>query len=305
MSVYVDPSIPRYTRRDLLDDMAERGFDFSAAAMRDWQAKGLVADANQDRRWADGRPGSDAGLWSDNQRKSLAALLGLRDRSQAEPGALDGIGNAVTRLGNVVVWWWVYWDGIVELPQVRKALRTWVRPMLGGPAGGARSQDRVRKGTRAMVRSLSAPGTSRATRTRVSDRLADLYWTDNQDGLDTLVTDMRALVDPARTGRTIGSALQPVGPDEVARAVDATIRAAHAVVTGSGSLLGSDWDFARTFLREAWAEYHRDWHALDATALDTAVRYEQPDVGLQVREASRGLLTVLGLRVADRAALGL
>jgi len=85
MSIYVDPTIPRHTRRDLLDNIVKRGFDFSAAAMRDWQAKGLVADANQDRRWSDGRPGSDAGLWSENQRKSLIALLELRDRNRAEP----------------------------------------------------------------------------------------------------------------------------------------------------------------------------------------------------------------------------
>jgi len=54
-------------------------------------------------------------------------------------------------------------------------------------------------------------------------------------------------------------------------------------------------------MQGAWAEYHRDWQVLDATALDAAFRDEQPAVGLQMREASRGLITTLALRLADRA----
>jgi len=234
MSVYVDPTIPRYTRRDLLDDMAARGYDFSAAAIRDWQAKGFVADANQEQRWADGRPGSEAGLWSENQRRCLVELLGLRDRNRSERLDLSG-------LGNVVVWWWVYWDGIVDLPQARKAFRTWVRPQLGGPAGGARSEKRIRKVAGATVRSLAGPGSRRTTRTEVADRLAGLSWTDNQDGLGALVADMRRVMDPAGTGRRVGSPLLPVSPDDVARGVKAALATAHALITGTPDLTDDDW----------------------------------------------------------------
>lgn len=295
MNLYVDPTIPRFTRRELLDDMAARGFDFSGAAMRDWQSKGLLADANQDQRWSDGRPGSDAGLWSDNQRRCLAELLGVRDRNLAARLPLSG-------LGNLIVWWWAYWDGIIELPQARKALRTWIRPQLGGPAGGARSPERIRKATRATVRQLAGPESRRATRSKVAARLFDLYWTDNQSGLGTLVADVQAVMDPARTGRTVGSPKQPVRPDDVARGIDAALRTAHAVVTGEPEITDDDFAVARSFLRQAWADYHRDWQILDTTAIDLAFGYEQPSVSLQMREAARSLTTVLGLRLAERAA---
>ena len=233
-------------------------------------------------------------MWSDNHRQCLAALLELRDRNRDAHLDLSG-------LGNVVVWWWAYWDGIVELPQVRKALRTWVRPQLGGRYGGARSSERIRRGARATVGTMAGPGAGRATRTEVAERLADLYWTDDQDGLSRLAADVRAVMDPGGTGRTVGSPLQPVKPDGVALGVEVILRAAHAVVADPAALTDDDYTFARAFLRQTWAEYHRDWRALDATALDAAFQYEQPGVALQMREASRSLLTVLGLRLADHA----
>ena len=295
MSLYVDPTIPRFTRAELLADVAGQGYGFSAAAFRDWQSKGLIADADRDRRWSDGRPGSEPGLWSENQRKCLIALLGLRDQYTAAKPPPD-----ISGLGNVVVWWWLYWDGIVELPQARKALRTWVRPQLGGPRGGARSPQRLRKAAGATVRQLAGQGSRRSTRTQVAASLADLYWTDDQPGLGRLIADVRAVMDPASTGRVVGSTVEPVRPDQVGRCIEAPIRAAHALLADPASLTDQDWDFGRRFLRHAWSEYVRDQPLLAGTNLDHAFGYQHPEVAMQVRGASRSLLTVLGLRILDR-----
>jgi len=278
----------------MLTDMVDRGLDFSASAFRDWQSKGLIADANHDGRWAEGQAGSVKGLWSDNQRKSLAALLGLRDRQRAAGPSID-----VSGLGNVVVWLWLYWDGIVEVPQARKALRTWVWPQVGGPSGGARSEDRIRKASRATVRQLAAPGTRRSTRTAVSDHLADLYWTDDQDGFSRLLSDVRSLMDPEGKGRHVGSPLAPVAANDVAAGLSALTRAAHVVITDPGALCDADWAFARRFLKGSWSEYTDQWRLLVGSG-DGAFSHERPDLGLQMRSASRSVLTVLGLRLADR-----
>lgn len=295
MSLYVDPTTPRHTQAEMLADMATRGFDFSVAAFRDWQSKGLLAAANQDQRWADGRPGSAKGVWSENQRLALVTLLGFRDRQRAVERSTD-----ISGLANIVVWLWLYWDGIIELPQVRKALAYWVRPQIGGQAGGARSQQRIRKGAGRTVRHLAAPGSSRAARTAAADRLAHLFWHDDQAGLAQLVSNLRAVMDPAGAGRPIGSPLLPISPDDVALAMDAPRRAGHVLLTDPATLGQDDWDFARSFLRRSWDGYSRDWQMLISSS-DGAITYDRPDVGLQMRSASRSVLTVVGLRLAAPA----
>ncbi|MGH9115927.1 MAG: hypothetical protein ACRDWW_08880 [Acidimicrobiales bacterium] len=164
--LYVDPAIPRFTREQIVTEMAGRFGGFSDGTCRSYQELRLFASASQDCRWREGREGSAPALWSDHDRRTLAAILELRERHHREMGGqLD-----LSKLGNFIVWSWVYWDGFVGLEQARRALRTWVWPQLGGPTGKARSEARVRRLARQLVDQIAAPGVALKDRKRVATR---------------------------------------------------------------------------------------------------------------------------------------
>ena len=82
--LHIDPSIPRFTRAHLVDELNAQFGHFTEATFRRYQEKGLVAAPAHERRWTTGRPGSAEGLWSEHQRKMLMAVLTLRARHEAD-----------------------------------------------------------------------------------------------------------------------------------------------------------------------------------------------------------------------------
>src|SRR5882724_8943969 len=107
MDLYVDPvatpTFPRYTWQELLDYVKAHDHDFSYAAFRDWQRKGLIAEAAQDHRWTEGLAGSGPGRWSENQRGLLVELLRLRDEQRQAGRKVTGRAKGdVSGLGNIV-----------------------------------------------------------------------------------------------------------------------------------------------------------------------------------------------------------
>lgn len=293
--LYLDPTYPRFTREDLVAEMRERFSPFSDGTFRKYQDLGLVAAGRQDHRWPTGAGGGSApALWSDHDRRMLMAVLELRDRHAREvDGQLE-----LAKLGNFIVWSWVYWDGFVELDQARRALRTWVWPQLGGRGGRARSEARVHRLARQLVDQVAAPGVRLKDRKRVAGLLAARLWKDDLDGLRALVGDLRSVMDPEGTGRFVGAPGACVDAAGEIEKLYITHRGAQAVVTGDPPLPDADWHWARALLRQGWAGYSLDQQQLADSATDPAM-FPEPSVDYQLARASSSLLMVLGSRVTE------
>jgi hypothetical protein len=290
--LYVDPTIPRYTRPQLVAEMAERLGSFTDGTFRKYQDKGLIAAPRQDRRWLPGQPGSNPALWSDNDRRMLIAVLELRERHRREEQGQLSLAD----LANFVVWSWAYWDGYVELPQVKKALATWVRPQLQ-----ARNKKQLRRLAGQAVRRLAADGASRADRTAAAEQLKTLYWHDDPGELLRLDPALRAVIDPQGTGRRLGPGHRPVDADDIILAMQAHFLAADALVHNPNVLTEEDWTVSRAWARQGWAQYCRDWDN-GLVGPDDVFADERPDQGLQLRSAGRAVLHGLGMRLIERCA---
>jgi hypothetical protein len=294
----VDPAIPRITQRELLDHVTGLGYNFSAASFRDWQSKGFIANPSGRQRWAQGRPGSKPGLWSQHQRDLLVELLRRRDESLAR-----GHGRDISGLGNIVVWFWLFPDGIVDTPQAAKALTTWVRPQVGKSArvpGGARSHRRMYEHAGQLVRQVGGPGLTPRVRDEVVGRLTDLQWLGQEPNLTQLSGDFSSIIDPAGDGRHIGSTLAPVGPHDAAATVAAKLAAAEMLLADPGVFSEGEWALTRDILRNAWTEYERDWRRLDLTS-DVRIRYDEPTLAYQVRSSAVSVLAILGTILLKKA----
>jgi len=184
-ALYVDPAIPRFTRAEIVAEMAERFGSMTEATFRHWQELGLVASPRS-RRFEKGKAGSAPAMWSYNDKEQFGAVLDLRQRHFKEVGKPVDL----CWLGNYVVWSWSFWDGFVELDQARRALRTWVTPQLGGAKGRARSKVTVNKLARQAVNQVAAPGISRSIRKAMAANIAEDLWHDDLERLRTRVPEL-------------------------------------------------------------------------------------------------------------------
>lgn len=106
----------RYCKQELLACAHEQGLEATEHLLKDWVEKGLMGEA--DREWP-GR-GSIA-WWSHAQRNLFLQLLKLRQRC-AKPLPIGG-------LCTIPIGRWLYLGeerGGVSLPQVRRAMTTWM-----------------------------------------------------------------------------------------------------------------------------------------------------------------------------------
>lgn len=285
----VDPSFPRFSREELVAEMDAR-FGFSDGAFRRYQELGLVAAPRQDRRWKKGRSGSGEGLWSDHDRRMLIGVLELRERHEREIGGQLQLG----KLGNFIVWSWVFRDGFVELDQVRRALRTWVTPQLGGGgAGRARSRTYFERQCRLNVDALAAPGVLLKLRKHLAADLAECFWQNDVEGLTALVDTLDRVIDPQHSRRQVSAPSAGVNAAaEIAR-LYLTHRAAEAVVTGEPSIPDAQWEAARLVMRFAWSRYTTEWSRL-ATQTTRPDLFRPPTVDYQIASCSSALLLRLG-----------
>jgi hypothetical protein len=299
--LYVDPTFPRFTRHELVAEMSHRfaRAGFTDATFRKWQEKGLIAAPHRDQRWQPGRAGSADGLWSDNDRRMLIAVLELRDRHLDEvPGQFT-----LDKLSNFIVWSWVFWDGFVELDQVRRAVKTWTRPQIAGRRGGARNHESVQRRTRSFVDQVAAPGVALNKRTRVARKVGDCLWRNDLSALLGLVPDLASVMDPDGVGRRIGAPGLGIGADasdEIQRLWLGHI-AANDVISRHPMLADEDWGVARNWMIQGWAAYGAEWRHLAAHATTPDI-FRQPDVDYQMGRSCTTLLLILGQRLEARQA---
>lgn len=254
------------------------------------------------RRWASSRPhvpriagrkgrsGSRQGLWSDNDRQMLISLLARREAHRS----LGAVQLTFADLANLVVWTWTFWDDIVGLDQVRKALRTWALPQVAGRTGKARSHHRVAQHVRDLVASVAAPTVPKSQQYALAADLTRELWAGNLHALDGLVDRVDAVIDPDATGRRVGApgaSIDAAGQIEMLADV---FRGAEAVI-GQDHVLNevAVWLRARRVMRASWAGYGFEWSYLRATA-STPELFTTPDVQLQISSCSKILLTRLG-----------
>jgi hypothetical protein len=292
--LYIDPNIPRFTRPELVSEMDAR-FGFTDGTFRKYQELGLIGAPSPDQRWTEGRTGSAAGLWSDHDRGMLIAILNLRERQRLEVGGqLD-----LSKLGNFVVWSWAYSDGYVQLDQVRRALRTWVGPQVGGTRGRARSRSRINGFARQLVDAVAAPGIKLRDRKSMAANLTEKLWANDLDGLLSLEAALQHIIDPDATGRRMG-----IGP----YAADARMQldglykkhlGAQYVIADPSPLRDDDWLLARRLMRQSWASYEVDQPWLAASSENPGY-FATATIDYQVSESSGTLLFSLGAIVSQK-----
>jgi len=290
-ALYVDPAIPRFTRAEIVAEMAERFGSMTEATFRHWQELGLVASPRS-RRFEKGKAGSAPAMWSYNDKEQFGAVLDLRQRHFKEVGKPVDL----CWLGNYVVWSWSFWDGFVELDQARRALRTWVTPQLGGAKGRARSKVTVNKLARQAVNQVAAPGISRSIRKAMAANIAEDLWHDDLERLRTRVPELTKIVDPEGTGRRVGAPGASVdAADEIER-IYLAHRGAQAVVWGTPPIPDAYWYVARQIMRDAWVGYTLELPRMRAQA--TNPEWFTADLDTQVARSSSSLLLILGEQLA-------
>jgi hypothetical protein len=293
--LHVDPSIPRYTRGQLVADLEQR-FAVTDALLRDWQNKGLMAAPRMEGRWEPGQPGSHPGLWSENDRLMVISALELRDRVARE----NGWKRALPGIAQYIVWSWAYWDGYVQLDQAQRATQTWVLPQLGGVGKGrAKSRTRVDRYVRMNVDQLAAPGVLLQTRKRVAARIAERIWFSDLAGLAALADDLGAVIDPQRAGRRVGAPGVSVSPGGELDRIYVSHLGAEAVVAKNPELTESDWEEARGALRSTWVSYTAEQPRLAANA-NTPGFFGKPNLQYQFDRCAPSLVLVLGAMLANR-----
>jgi hypothetical protein len=275
MPLVIDPTIPRFTRSELVDEMSSRFDNFTENTFRKWQERGLVAAPDHERRWAKGEPGTAKGLWSHNDRRTLGALLEQRERH------LYNSDRQFTypQLAPVVVWLWAYQPA--------------------GPDGKARSRVRIKQYAREAVTAVAAPGVAQKKQQSVATRLGDAVFAGDDAGRSMLGPDLQALIDPQEVGRQI----RALGMGADAQSYLEFIRWAHlgarSLILEDGQVHESDWAYTRRVLRASWQEYLQDRSYLRASALTPAL-FTRPDLELSVTGCPRQVLAGLGTRISRR-----
>lgn len=289
----IDPTIPRFTRSEIVAEMTERFGPVSESTLRHYQDLGLMAWPKS-QRFAKGKAGSAPAMWSFNDKEQLAAILEIQRRHVEAEGKKKDL----SWLGNYVVWSWVFWDGFVELDQARRALRTWVEPQVGGAAGGARSKAAVARLVRMTVDQVAGPGVSRSARKAVAAKMTEDLWHDDLAALRSRVPELHEIVDPHRTGRRVGAPGVSVDAWGEIERLYLAHTGAKAVITGEPPIPDAHWYNARGVMRHAWAAYSLEAPLLQIQA--TNPEWFQSDRGTQMSRSSSSLLLILGEQLAGR-----
>lgn len=109
------PVQPWYEKQEMVTAARKHGYDATAALLEDWIKKGLVGFAEQSGL---GRGRGSVARWSGAQFTLFFECLKARKLGNLRIGQLCAF----------PVWRWIYWGnrGGVDLPQVKRAMATWV-----------------------------------------------------------------------------------------------------------------------------------------------------------------------------------
>lgn len=136
---------PWYEKQEMVEAAQAQGYEATESLLDDWIQKGLVGSA--ERIWPGRAHGSGSVTWwSSAQFTLFVELLRARQRRKLRIGQLCAL----------PIWRWVYWGelGGVALPQVRRAMTTWVASVQ------KTTNETERKEVRKVVQKLQGPHAS-------------------------------------------------------------------------------------------------------------------------------------------------
>lgn len=259
----------------LVKDAAERGYQITARVIRDWTQAGLL-DYPQKRPAGRGQ-GSHQALYSENQRNLLLTLLHHRSD------------NGISSLARIPVGIWMYWgEQYVELPQVRRAMGTWL--------GDAQvSQRHARATAREILRQLDNPAATAAARRELIATVSEGAYTARFD-FERLERAVRAVFEPGAETihRALGHPAAPMTAESILEAVKARCTAAQRLI--AGEITDQEFLAARHAHLVGYAEYamQRGRYAAMAPA-DHPDMYEPVTAEIALNSCCGHLLTTLGL----------
>ncbi|HLZ57660.1 MAG TPA: hypothetical protein VKR06_11985 [Ktedonosporobacter sp.] len=136
---------PWYEKQEMVKAAQAQGYEATESLLDDWIQKGLVGNA--ERTWPGRTYGSGSvAWWSSAQFTLFVELLRARQRGKLRIGQLCAL----------PIWRWVYWGerGGVALPQVKRAMTTWVASVQ------KTTTETERKEVRKAVQKLQGPEAS-------------------------------------------------------------------------------------------------------------------------------------------------
>jgi hypothetical protein len=125
------PVQPWYEKQEMVEAARKHGYDATTALLEDWITKGLVGFAEQSGL---GRGRGSVARWSGAQFTLFIECLKARKLGNLRIGQLSAF----------PVWRWIYWGnrGGVDLPQVKRAMATWVASVKKTTTGKERKDAR-------------------------------------------------------------------------------------------------------------------------------------------------------------------
>ncbi len=137
------PVQPWYEKQEMVEAARKHGYDATVALLEDWIKKGLVGFAE---RSGLGRGRGSVAWWSGAQFTLFIECLKARKLGNLRIGQLCAF----------PMWRWLYWGnrGGVDLPQVKRAMATWVASVK------KTTTDKERKGARRAVEKLQGARSS-------------------------------------------------------------------------------------------------------------------------------------------------
>src|SRR6266581_182910 len=169
-----------YEKQEMLEDARAYGLTVTASQFDDWVEKGLLGRAHREGL---GRGRGSTASWPSQQYTLLLELLRARQQGKFRIGQLCAL----------PVWRWVYWGelGGVSLPQVRRAMDTWVASVR------KTTTDTERREVRRAVEKLQ--GASYAGKRALLDELTHIGTFDKEPDAELL----RFLLEPMVTDAPI------------------------------------------------------------------------------------------------------
>jgi hypothetical protein len=256
----------------MVEEARDAGFKVTKRLVTDWADLGLLAHPDRVSRGKGAGTGARY-VWPDSQRDLFITLLRKRPTV-----------TALASLAVVPVSVWLYWgDDWIELPQVRRALKTWTATV-----GKQRSLQRAQAHARDAVRRIAGTRSRTRAQRELEDAITDALWNRKMD---------RTKVEPLVRQVFDETSTQTCGPFHWG--ADAFMNYLEVNFIAADNLdKFTDGDFyeARARQRQHILEYAQQRDVLQARVA-FGRWFEDPNLEMIVNQSCWHLLTNLGGRV--------
>lgn len=216
-------------------------WEASLRMVRDWEKRGLIESPPRGKGLGRGR-GQLKKTWSDDQLILWLTLLMARDKV--------GRQNVVQLCNLPVSLWLLGQTATVELPQVKRAMKTWVS------AFQKPSRANARRWARSLVTLVGLPGVSAEARSLAVESITDLLYGGPYEPT-SLSGCLRTVVGTGPSGRVRGAERVPLTAQRLA-AVLGVMRedpsALAAMDDDAYAIARQDYHKVQSFYFERWAE---------------------------------------------------